>query len=110
MDSVTPLAAYQSALNYSSEDDNNMSNSDDASTTIKDANIRNNNNNQMASFKRIVSRLNNSIYIYPTISVFLLTISTIFIVFTKAINTLYKVFAVILLFIYIAITVYWFKK
>lgn len=91
---ITPLASYQAAINYNSENKNTEHKPDD----------------QIASFKKIITRMNNSMYIYPTVSVLLFTISTIFIVFSKSINVLYKIFSVLLLFIYIAITVYWFKK
>lgn len=102
---ITPLVSYQAALNY---DGAASANAADSNKQTPDNQQRP--NKQMASFKKIIARMNNSIYIYPTISVLVFTISTIFIVFSKSINILYKFLAILILIIYIAITVYWFKK
>lgn len=109
---ITPLASYQAALNYRSEnaDDKNAAEYQQQQPQPQSSSSSSSDKDRMASFKKIIARMNNSIYIHPTISVLLFTISTIFIAFSKSINILYKIFAVLLLFIYIAITVYWFKK
>lgn len=91
---ATPLESYQAALNYNSI--NSKENTNDK--------------NDVTSFKRIISKINNSNYIYPTISIVLFTISNLFIVITKSISLIYKCVAILFLLIYIAFTIYWFKK
>lgn len=89
---TTPAQAYQAALNY----------------TIDDTSARVENN--VAYFKKFLTRMNNSTYMYPTISVLVLTMTNLFIIFSKSIDTMIKLLAIVFLLIYIGFTIYWFKK
>lgn len=88
----TPIESYQNALNYT--------------LTDVSANIHSN----AASFTQMLTKLNNSTYIYPTISIVLFTISNLLILFSKSIKLIFKLLVVLALFVYIGFTVYWFKK
>lgn len=89
---TSPTKAYQAALNY----------------TLDDSSKKMNKN--VAYFKQMLMKFNNSTFIYPTISVVLLTITNLFIIFSKSFNIFIKILCVLVLLIYISFTIYWFKN
>lgn len=90
--SSTPSETYASALNYTINDLSEK--------TQKGA----------AYFKNLLTKINNSIYMYPTISIVFLTMTNLFILFSKSIHIIIKIISVIILLLYIGFTIYWFKK
>lgn len=98
MDYKTPQETFTNAINFDTKVDEESGKTMSGTTRTL-----------QSKFNNLLRRINDSEYIYPTISVLMVTIMVIIVVFNQKINILIKCLAVVLLLLFIIYTIYQYR-
>lgn len=98
MDYKTPQETFTNAINFDAKVDEESGKTMSGTTRTL-----------QSKFNNLLRRINDSEYIYPTISVLMVTIMVIIVVFNQKINILIKCLAVVLLLLFIIYTIYQYR-
>lgn len=116
LDYNSPQESFQNALNFNSSDQKKLYNynGNENSNDNSENSTNNNNNNENDTttsdsiIKRMLAKLNNSKYLYPSIAIFISTLYTIVIAIQTNYNSI-RLIAILILIIFIIYTIYLFK-
>lgn len=97
MEYKTPQTTFTEAINF-----DNLDKSDKMS-------VGSSINSLHAKFNNVLRRLNNSEYVYPTISVMIMTLMSTLFIFNHSVSVLMKCVIVLLLLIFIIYTIYQYR-
>lgn len=101
MDYKTPQTTFREAINFDDAGANGES--------VDKTSVRKSISSLHAKFNNLMRRLNNSEYIYPTISVLAMTLLAILFIFNHNVSVIIKCLVVIILLLFIVYTVYQYR-